>query len=403
MNVAIVGGGAAGFFSALAVKENYPDAKVTIFEKSTKVLSKVKVSGGGRCNVTNGAATIKELSAAYPRAANKLKKAFGHFSNKDTIEWFEKRNVPLLTQDDNCVFPVSQDSQSIIDCFLKETARLNISIKYKSAICSLEAADNTIKLFFDTGAFLVFDKVIVATGGSPKIKGLTWLAHLGHQIVNPVSSLFTFNMPNEPITKLMGIVVNPVQITIQSTKLTATGPLLITHWGMSGPAVLKLSAFGARLLNEKAYVFKVQVNWVNEKNTELVKTALQKIIQEHPKKLLVNYKPYGLTNRFWHYLLERLAFDKKLIWAELGKKRIYQLVNILTNDSYQVQGKTTFKEEFVTCGGVSLASIDFKTMQSKVVKNLYFAGEVMDIDGITGGYNFQAAWTTGFIAAKLLD
>jgi len=404
MNVAIIGGGAAGFFAAIAAKENYPNANVTIFEKTAKVLSKVKVSGGGRCNVTNGASTIKELATAYPRGANKLKKAFGYFSNKDTIAWFEKRNVPLLTQEDNCVFPVSQDSQSIIDCFTQEVQRLKITISYKKIITVLIIEDTQqLKLIFKANEAILFDKVIIATGGSPKLKGLAWLAELGHQIAIPVPSLFTFNMPNEAITKLMGIVVNPAQVSIQGTKLQASGPLLITHWGMSGPAILKLSAFGARLLSELDYNFNIQVNWVNEKNTELVKKELAQIVNKHPKKRISNYKPYGLTNRFWEYILDKLAFSKELIWAELGKKRINQLVNILTNDAYQVQGKTTFKEEFVTCGGVSLNDIDFKTMQSKVVKNLYFAGEVMDIDGITGGYNFQAAWTTGFIAGKLLD
>jgi predicted Rossmann fold flavoprotein len=404
MNVAIIGGGAAGFFAAIATKENYPNANITIFEKTAKVLSKVKVSGGGRCNVTNGATSIKELATAYPRGANKLKKAFGYFSNKDTIAWFEKRQVPLLTQDDNCVFPVSQDSQSIIDCFLYEIQRLKIDIKYKKTITALEIQKNQqLKLVFKANEAIIFDKVIIATGGSPKLKGLDWLAQLGHKIAIPVPSLFTFNMPNENITKLMGIVVNPAQVSIQGTKLQASGPLLITHWGMSGPAILKLSAFGARLLSEQAYNFKIQVNWVNEKNIELIKKELKKIINTHPKKLITNYKPYGLTVRFWEYIIIKLAFPKELIWADLGKKRTNQLVNILSNDVYQVEGKTTFKEEFVTCGGVSLDDINFKTMQSKVVKNLYFAGEVMDVDGITGGYNFQAAWTTGFIAGKLLD
>ena len=401
MDVAIIGGGAAGFFAAIAAKENYPDARVTVFEKTSKILSKVKVSGGGRCNVTNGAATIKELATAYPRGANKLKKAFGHFSNKDTIEWFESRGVPLLTQDDNCVFPVSQDSQTIIDCFLNEVNRLKITIKLKHAVSKIiPLTDGKITLVL-ADKQLIFDKVIVTTGGSPKEKGLLWLAELGHQIITPVPSLFTFNMPKETITKLMGIVVNPAMVSIQGTKFQSSGPLLITHWGMSGPAILKISAFGARYLSEQDYNFKIQVNWANEKNTELIKNTIQNIINTHPKKLISNYKPYGFTTRFWEYLLAKLKFDKTIIWAELGKKRVNQLVNILANDVYMVSGKTTFKEEFVTCGGVSLENIDFKTMQSKVIPNLYFAGEVLDIDGITGGYNFQAAWTTAFIAAKL--
>jgi predicted Rossmann fold flavoprotein len=402
MNVAIIGGGAAGFFAAIAVKENFPTASVTIFEKSTKILTKVKISGGGRCNVTNAATNIKKLATAYPRGANKLKKAFAVFSNKDTIAWFEARGVPLYTQDDDRVFPVSQESQSIIDCFVKETKKKNIRVSMSSTVLALNPlATGQIELAFKGNSTKTFDKVIVASGGSPKATGLSWLAELNHTINLPVPSLFTFNMPKEAITKLMGVVINPVQVTIQGTKLHSSGPLLITHWGMSGPAILKLSAFGAILLNERKYQFTIQVNWVNQKNAELVQKELEQIITNHSKKLVLNFRPYGLQNRFWEYVIDRLGFSKQLKWHELGKKRLNQLVNILTNDSYQVSGKTTFKEEFVTCGGVSLDDVDFKTMQSKSVQNLYFAGEVLDVDGITGGYNFQSAWTTGFIAGKL--
>jgi predicted Rossmann fold flavoprotein len=401
MNVAIVGGGAAGFFTAINVKENFPDAVVVIFEKSTKVLSKVKVSGGGRCNVTNGAETIKELALAYPRGANKLKKTFGTFSNKDAFNWFESRGVPLITQPDNCVFPQSQNSQSIIDCFMEEINRLNIKIHYKKGVKKINPITDKIELTFLDDTIQLFDKVVVATGGAPKRKNLEWLEKLGHQIEEPISSLFTFNMPNESITKLMGIVVEKTLVNIQGTKLKSDGPLLITHWGMSGPAILKLSAFGARILSELNYDCKIQVNWVNTLNNELVKTELQTIISKNPNKQLSNIKPYQLQSRLWSYLLDKIELPSDRKWKEIGKKGVNKLVNILTNDIYSIKGKTTFKEEFVTCGGVSLNSIDFKTMQSKVVKNLYFTGEILDIDGITGGYNFQAAWTTAFVAAKL--
>ncbi len=401
MNVAIVGGGAAGFFTAINVKENFPDAVVVIFEKSTKVLSKVKVSGGGRCNVTNGAETIKELSLAYPRGANKLKKAFGTFSNKDAFNWFESRGVPLITQPDNCVFPQSQNSQSIIDCFMEEVNRLNIKIHYKKGVKKINPITDKIELTFLDDTIQLFDKVVVATGGALKRKNLEWLEKLGHQIEDPVPSLFTFNMPNESITKLMGIVVEKTLVNIQGTKLKSDGPLLITHWGMSGPAILKLSAFGARILSELNYDCKIQVNWVNTLNNELVKTELQTIILKNPNKQLSNIKPYQLQSRLWSYLLDKVELPSDRKWKEIGKKGVNKLVNILTNDIYSIKGKTTFKEEFVTCGGVSLNSIDFKTMQSMVVKNLYFTGEILDIDGITGGYNFQAAWTTAFVAAKL--
>lgn len=403
IKVAVIGGGAAGFFAAIAAKENHPKAEVTIYEKSKKLLSKVKVSGGGRCNVTNGCISIKELSEAYPRGGKKLKKAFRFFNTQHTMNWFESRDVPLVIQEDNCVFPVSQDSQSVIDCFLKETTRLGIKIETQMGISKINPRGDQLQLEFSKGVSpaKIFDKVIVATGGSPKRQGLEWLENLGHKIADPVPSLFTFNMPNEPIRKLMGIVVEKNLTSIQGTKLKSDGPLLITHWGMSGPSILKLSAFGARILSELGYEFKVQVNWVSVINNEEVANEIRNIIKEHPNKILANYRPYLLPERLWHFLLEKSNLPQKKRWGELGKKGLNKLVTILTNDVYAVKGKTTFKEEFVTCGGVSLESIDFNTMQSRVCKNLYFAGEVMDVDGITGGYNFQAAWTTAFIAGQL--
>ena len=401
MKVAVIGGGAAGFFSAISVKENYPNASVTIFEKTTKVLSKVKVSGGGRCNVTNGTRSIADLAKAYPRGGKKMKKALKIFNTKHTIEWFESRGVPLKIEPSNHVFPVSDDSQTVIDCFMKACKQLKINIKTKSPIQKIIPTENGLEVEFSNEQKAHFDKIIVATGGSPKRKGLEWLETLGHKIENPVPSLFTFNMKKQPITELMGVAVKEALVTIQGTKLKMSAPLLITHWGMSGPAILKLSAFGARLLSDMNYEFKAQVNWTAIQNVNVVQEDLQNIVNNHPQKQLQNLKPYGLPERLWNYLLAKaeLATDKK--WSELGKKGVNKLTSILTYDVYQVRGKTTFKEEFVTCGGVSLESIDFHTMQSRVCKNLYFAGEVMDVDGITGGYNFQAAWTTGFIAGML--
>ena len=403
MNVAIIGGGAAGFFAAIAAKENFPEANVTIFEKTQKLLSKVKISGGGRCNVTNGCTDIKVLSTAYPRGGKKLRKAFGKFNTEHTMEWFESRNVPLVIQDDNCVFPVSQDSQSIIDCFMSEIKRLGVQIKIGQGIQELSTENEQWKLDFIDSSItpLIMDKVIVTTGGSPKRSGFEWLEKLGHTIEEPVPSLFTFNMPNEPVKDLMGIVIEDTLVNIQGTPLKSDGPLLITHWGMSGPAILKLSAFGARTLSEKNYEFNLQVNWVHTQNSEIVADELRKIREDHPNKKLTNYRAYALKERLWLYLLEKCEFTKEVTWSQIGKKGINKLTNILTNDVYAVKGKTTFKEEFVTCGGISLEDINFKTMQSNVTPNLYFAGELLDIDGITGGYNFQAAWTTAFIAAKL--
>ena len=405
MIIAIIGGGAAGFFSAIAVKENYPDASVVIFEKSQKILSKVKISGGGRCNVTNACTSIKKLSEAYPRGGKQLKQAFRIFNTTHAMHWFESRGVPLMVQEDDCVFPVSQDSQSIIDCFLNETKRLGIKIETGLGVKSIKKEGGQLLLEFikKENQTKAFDKIIVATGGSPKRSGLEWLETLNHKIENPVPSLFTFNMPDESITQLMGIVVENAIVSIQGMKLKSGGPLLITHWGMSGPAILKLSAFGARSLSETAYVFKIQVNWINEPNNHIVLEDLKRIVGQHGNKVLSNYRPQLLPERLWLYLLDKINLSTKKKWSELGKKGLNKLVTVLTNDVYSVKGKTTFKEEFVTCGGISLESIDFNTMQSKVCKNLYFAGEVLDIDGITGGYNFQSAWTTAFIAGQLAD
>lgn len=403
LDVAVIGGGAAGFFSAIAAKENFPEANVVIFEKSQKLLAKVKVSGGGRCNVTNGCASISELIKAYPRGGKSLKRPFQIFNTKHTIEWFESRGVPLKIEDDNRVFPVSNSSQSIVDCILNESNRLNVGIELGVTIKGIKQVDGKIELQFVKPEHepRIFDKVIIATGGSPKSEGLTWLEKINHKIEKPVPSLFTFNVPNSPITKLMGIAVENTLVNIQGTKLKSSGPLLITHWGMSGPAILKLSSFGARELSGKGYQFKVQVNWVNETNNDVVLSLLKKIVQEHPKKLISNIRPYSLSERLWLYFLNKATIPLEKKWHELSKKSLNKLVSLLTNDIYEVKGKTTFKEEFVTCGGISLQSIDLNTMQSEVYKNLYFAGEIMDIDAITGGYNFQAAWTTGFIAGKL--
>ena len=403
MEIAVIGGGAAGFFSAITAKENYPNSRVTIFEKSNNLLSKVKISGGGRCNVTNSCSSIKELSKAYPRGEKALHKAFQIFNNRDAMRWFESRGIPLMIQEDNCVFPKSQNSQSIIDCFINESERLGIEIVLGCGIKIINKDDDKLKLEFTDISIppRIFDKVVAATGGSPKRDGLEWLEKLGHKIEDPVPSLFTFNMPSEPIIELMGVVVEKTIVSIPSTKLKVEGPLLITHWGMSGPAILKLSAFGARLLSEKEYIFDVQVNWVNEQNHENVSNELRNIANQHPNKFMVSIKPYNLPERLWHFLLTKSDFPKDKKWKDIGKNGLNKLVRILANDVYSIEGKTTFKEEFVTCGGVSLESIDIKTMQSKKCKNLYFAGELLDIDGITGGYNFQAAWTTAFIAGKL--
>jgi len=397
--VAIIGGGAAGFFAAISAKQHWPDASVCILEKSNKFLAKVKISGGGRCNVTHHCPDIQELAKAYPRGEKQLRKAFHQFSATDTIEWFESRGVPLKTYPDGCIFPLANDSQVIIDSFLKACKQLGVELMLQQTISKIEPLTNGVKLVQNEQEQF-YDRVIVCTGGQPKLSNLNWLQELGLDIIEPQPSLFTFNMPKNPICELMGTVVANASAKIEGTKLTGRGPLLITHWGMSGPAILLLSAWGARILAEKNYHFHVLVNWLDDAKEDNLRAQLEQTSQAQAGKKMSNWNPTTLTNRLWLHLLERSEINPDLRWSELGKKGLNRLVNTLLNDRYEVQGKTTFKEEFVTAGGLSLSEIDFQTMRAKKLPQLSFAGEILDIDGITGGYNFQAAWTTGFIAGK---
>ena len=400
MRVAIIGGGAAGFFSAFSVKEHHPNSKVTIFEKSNKLLSKVKVSGGGRCNVTNACFSPSQLSKSYPRGGKHLKKAFSVFQTKDTVEWFSRRGVELKAEEDGRMFPTTDNSQTIIDCFLKEAAQNNIKILEQSPIRKIVPENEGYTLHLE-GTYEHFDKVIIATGGSPKISGFYWLQQLGHSISSPLPSLFTFNIPGDQVKILMGLVVENATVRIQGTKLSYSGPVLITHWGMSGPAILKLSAWGARKLAENNYNFNIQINWLSIKSDEAANEIIDKELLKIRKKKIINACPFDLPNRMWKFLLEKVEINPDSVWLDLSKKNRNKLLNILLNDIYEVKGKTTFKEEFVTCGGIKLSDISMTSMESRVCKNLYFAGEVLDIDGITGGFNFQGAWTTGYIAGKL--
>jgi predicted Rossmann fold flavoprotein len=407
MKIAVIGGGAAGFFSAISVKTHHPKARVIIFEKTKKLLSKVKISGGGRCNVTHHCFEVNELVKFYPRGGKSIRKAFNIFSTKDTIKWFEERGVALKTESDGRMFPVTNSSQTIIDCLMNEISKLGIIIKTETPIKKISQEGIGYTLYFNgkerfgIKSDQYFDKVIVATGGTPRKEGFEWLSELSNTIKEPVPSLFTFNMPNEKIVELMGVVVDPVTVKIMGTKFKSKGPLLVTHWGMSGPAILKLSAFGARILNEKQYQFKLLVSWIGDQNEKNVRLSLDKTVDDYPKKKVQNLNPFNLPGRLWIFLLKKLGIPEDMIWKNLGRKNINRIVHTLLNDEYEVSGKTTFKEEFVTCGGISLQDIDIKTMQSKRYSSLYFAGEILDIDGITGGFNFQNAWTSGFIAGKL--
>ncbi len=383
MRTAVVGGGAAGFFLAINLKELCPQMEVTIFEKSRKVLAKVEVSGGGRCNCTNSFAAVRDLSEVYPRGHRLMKRLFKTFDYRDAYTWFERHGVRLVTQDDNCVFPASQDSHTIINLFLAEARRHGISIRTESQITSLgELAD--------------YDFIAITTGGGTA-------AMAGVPVVEAVPSLFTFSIADEDLQALMGTVVDDATAFIPGTGFRASGPLLITHWGMSGPAILKLSSHAARELHDHHYQMPLSVNWTSRKDPEILQ-QLQDIISRHPQKQLNTIRPFDLPSRLWNYLLEKTLGERaKNRWQNLNKKELNRLVNTLCNDSYQIAGRAAFKDEFVTCGGISLAAVNPTTLESKDLPHVYFAGEVLDIDGITGGFNFQAAWTTAYTVAQAIS
>ena len=399
MKIIVIGGGAAGFFAAISAKEHNSDAEVTILEKTSKFLGKVKISGGGRCNVTNATFNSRILSEHYPRGERFLRKAFEVFNASSMVEWLESRGVALKTYPDNCIFPLSNDSQTIIDCFLSEARRLHINLHSSQSVEEIKPTAKGFRIHCRDTEYDA-NRVIVTTGGQPKMSGLHWLADIGHEIIPPVPSLFTFNMPQEPIRDLMGIVVEKARVRIEGQKLLGQGPLLVTHWGMSGPAILQLSAWGARILAEKEYRCAILVNWLDETKEDELREKITQVTKEHGAKMMANLNPFAMPNRLWAYLLEKNEIKSSLRWNELGGKALNKLINTLINDRYVVQGKTTFKEEFVTAGGVALQDISVQTMESKKCPGLFFAGEVMDIDGVTGGFNFQSAWTTGYIAGK---
>ncbi len=384
MKTAIVGGGAAGFFLAVNLKEMMPEMEVTIFERGQHVLRKVAISGGGRCNCTNSFASVGDLSEVYPRGHRLMKRLFNVFDNRDAYQWFERHGVPLVTQDDDCVFPASQDAQSIVGCLLGNARRLGVEIRTNTKIASLDELSN-------------YDYIAVTTGGTTSEK----LSTVNYQLstISPCPSLFSFRIDDERLQALMGIVTEATAM-IPGTKLKASGPLLITHWGMSGPAILRLSSYAARLLYDNQYRLPLSVNWTNAKPDE-VQQELYGIATAHPQKQIANIRPYGLTGRLWEYIISKALGERSEgKWLSLNKKEMNRLSNMLTNDEYQIAGRAPFKDEFVTCGGVSLQSINPSTLESKTHPRLYFAGEVLDIDGVTGGFNFQAAWTTAFIVAK---
>lgn len=398
-DVIVVGGGAAGFFTAINIGEQNPKFKIAILERGKEVLSKVRISGGGRCNVTHACFDPKELVKFYPRGEKELLGPFHQFCSGDIIEWFENHNVALKIEEDGRMFPITDSSQTIIDCFLESAEKVGVQVLTGISVQGIFQIDNGWKLDTTNGNFLC-DKLVFTTGSNPKIWNL--LEEVGHAIIEPVPSLFTFNIKDKRIKDLMGIATQAT-IKVKGTKLEATGPLLITHWGMSGPGILRLSAWGARILAEKKYQFNIVVNWLPQfANTYEIIDEIKTFRLEHAKKLVTKRGFFDFPTRLWERLVIAADIKEQTIWADLNAKEMQTLAEQLIEAEFQVNGKSIFKEEFVTAGGVDLREVNFKTMESKICSNLYLAGEILNIDAITGGFNFQNAWTTGFIAANTI-
>ncbi|QTE22083.1 NAD(P)/FAD-dependent oxidoreductase [Polaribacter cellanae] len=397
--IIIIGGGAAGYFTAINAKENNPDLDITILEKGKDVLQKVKISGGGRCNVTHACFEPKELVKFYPRGEKELLGPFHQFMTGDTFEWFDDRGVPLKIEDDNRVFPEANTSQAIIDCFQKSVDKLGIKVLTNHGVNSVYQQDNQWVINTKEQVFKA-DKLVIAAGSSKKVWALC--ETLNHSVIEPVPSLFTFNINDKRIVDLLGIAVPNATVNILGTKLQASGPLLITHWGMSGPAVLKLSAFGARILADKNYQYNIKVNWLS-RPTDKILNVLLNLKKKEPRKTVILKSPFTeISKRLWERFVKFSDIDANQNWADLNSRQLENLANQLTKGVYNANGRTTFKDEFVTAGGIDLKEINFKRFESRKYKNLFFVGEVLNIDAVTGGFNFQNAWTGGFICAKAL-
>lgn len=395
-DVLIVGGGAAGFFTAINLAEKNPDYTIAILERGKEVLTKVRVSGGGRCNVTHACFVPDDLVKFYPRGEKELRGPFHQFCSGDTVEWFEKHGVELKIEEDGRMFPITDSSQTIIDCFLNAAKKHKIEILTGQSVQSVFRSDETWKVETSQQTFRC-NNLVMTTGSNPKIWEI--LEKLGHTIVPPVPSLFTFNIKDKRIKDLMGVSAF-ASVKVQGSRLSASGPLLITHWGMSGPGILRLSAWGARELYAKNYQFVLEVNWLNDTTLEEAENQLKKLKLEHAKKTVAKKSPFDFPNRLWENLVMASEISLETKWADLSKKQLQNLALQLTNGTFQVNGKSTFKEEFVTAGGIDLREINFKTMESKLLPGVYFAGEILNIDAITGGFNFQNAWTTGFLVSE---
>lgn len=405
LDIIIVGGGAAGFFAAITCATNNPRNRVTILEQQKHPLAKVKISGGGRCNVTHHCFEPKELVQAYPRGGKALRGAFSRFQPRDTVAWFADKGVKLKTEADGRMFPITDNSATIIQCLTTTAKARGVNLRCNTGVKTISQEVETKKfiLTLKQGEKLTADRLLIATGSSRL--GHVWAKKLGHKIITPVPSLFTFNIPDPRLKGLAGISVENAKIRLLNpgkNKLEETGSILITHWGLSGPGVLKLSAKGARILAENSYKITSQINWLPEYNSETLREYLLTIKQQNPRKLIANYAPANLPKRLWQKLVNYVGINNQKPWSQLDNKSLNKIVIELLQGKYQITGKGIFKEEFVTCGGVELKEINFQTMASKICENLYFAGEILDIDGITGGFNFQSAWTTGWLAGKAM-
>jgi hypothetical protein len=399
--IVVIGGGAAGYFAAINVALNFPLAKVIILEKTGKTLQKVKVSGGGRCNVTNHCFDNAQLSKNYPRGEKELRQAFYQFSVSDTIAWFQNHFVELIAENDGRMFPSTNSSQTIIDCFEKSFTNLHGKVFLNTEVVNILKNEDEFTLNLKTGEDIMAHKVIITSGGYNQISGYNFLKDFNLSIIEPLPSLFTFNLQDKSITKLMGVSVPDAIVKIKNINFQNQGPLLITHWGLSGPAVLKLSAFAAIDLASLNYNFEIEVNWNANYSTETLKQFLIKLKNTSAKVWASLYAELGIPKRLHEYLLQECELNESKKLAETNNKLIEQFCQLLCAHPFKIKGKTTFKEEFVTCGGIDLKEVNFKTMECKKVPGLYFAGEVLNIDGVTGGFNFQAAWTTSYIGAQL--
>lgn len=398
--IAIVGAGAAGCFAAANIP---PGHDVVVFEKGSKPMQKVKVSGGGRCNVTHACHDIPELIKRYPRGAALLKRTLYQFKPVDTVEWFLKRGVAIKEEADGRMFPVTDDSQTITDCIWNAMQAKDVKVCFSTGVKDVGKTAAGWRLHLDNGTAHECDKLLLACGSILKPEQWHWLKTLGHTIQPPAPSLFTFNLPGNPITQLMGVAVADATVKLAGMKGAQYGPVLITHWGLSGPAVLKTSAWAARWLQDKKYEASVLVNWLNDVTEEQLRAHVQELRRTSGKALVSGRNPFGLPRRLWDFFLQRAGVSDAIRWGELSAAAQQKLVNSLVMDTYQMKGKTTFKEEFVTCGGVTISEIDGQTMESRIVPGLFFAGEAVDVDGVTGGYNFQHAWSSGWIAAAAMS